>query len=126
MENDNKKNKPTEEATVIIVDGLIGNITDEQMKRCGTPDVAHMSVVPSKKINEHGNNGDAIVISDAAEMDKKGQKPQHVTKDGVQQVVATKTTKEQRADEAAEKKRIAEMPSPSDDNTSSKFGEEER
>ena len=111
-----EKNYQTEEATVVIVDGLRGNITDEQLSRCGTPDVAHMDVVPSKKVNEHGVNGDAVVISDATEMDRNGQKPQHITKDGVKQVVSTKTTKQQEAEEVAEKKRIAEMPSPVDDN----------
>lgn len=124
MDNGEKYNK-TEEATVIIVDGLRGNITPEQLSRCGTPDVAHMDVVPSKKVNEHGVNGDAVVISDATEMDKNGQKPQHITKEGVKQVVSTKTTKQQEAEEAAEKKRIAEMPSPVDDNNAKTDTQEE-
>ena len=123
MENDNKKNQPTEEVTVIIVDGLEENLTEEELSRCGTPDVAHMDIVPSKKINEHGNNGDAIIIPDAAEMDKKGKNPQHVTKNGVKKVISTKTTQQQLEEEAAEKKRIAEMPSPSDNNSRSEDGE---
>ena len=120
MENDNKKNISTDEATVIIVDGLEGNLTEIQLNRCGTPDVAHMDIVPSKKINEHGENGDAIVISDATQMDKTGKKPQHITKDGVKKVVSTKTTQQQLEEEAAEKRRIAEMPSPSDNNSRNK------
>ena len=53
-------------------------------------------------------------------MDKKLKKPQHITKDGVKKVVSTKTTQQQLEEEAAEKRRIAEMPSPSDNNSRNK------
>lgn len=105
-----KQEGKTEPMEVVVVDGLEGNISEEALKRCGTPDVSSISVVPSIRVYTPGVNGESIVAHAACELDKKGKTPKHITMNGKGAVETTRTTAEQRAREAASKKRIENTP----------------
>ncbi len=113
MGEQDKKRAQTEQVSVEVVNNLLEeNLTDKQKERCA--DISGMTIVvePSERANAIPKGKSPISAIAAGSV---GRNPEVIDVHGSQRVEETETTEELNRKEAEEKRRIAEMPSPKDD-----------
>lgn len=106
MENLEERRKKTEECSVEIV-------SDEKVRKEVNVSGIVINANPKDRNNQMPTGRSSIDATNAVTIGKEGTFAIDVH--GPQKLESTITTAEQRAQEAAEKKRIADMPSPRED-----------